>query len=101
MYCNHKFLPILMVSVSQIGYRLMSLFYHAKNHMYAHINTGDQPGLKREIGHKPIRGLCQRLKGEIFQLHFQDSKNNCLSTKHTGIPQHLPTQANKVGFVVT
>ncbi|KAL3802193.1 hypothetical protein HJC23_001737 [Cyclotella cryptica] len=29
----------------------------------AYIN-GDQPGLKREIGHKPIRGLCQRLKGK-------------------------------------
>lgn len=23
-----------------------------------------QPGLKKEIGHKPIRGLCQRLKGK-------------------------------------
>jgi DNA-directed RNA polymerase III subunit RPC1 len=22
------------------------------------------PGLKKEIGHKPIRGLCQRLKGK-------------------------------------
>ncbi|KAL7553153.1 hypothetical protein ACHAWF_018055 [Thalassiosira exigua] len=26
--------------------------------------NGDMPGLKKEIGHKPIRGLCQRLKGK-------------------------------------
>ncbi len=26
--------------------------------------NGDIPGLKKEIGHKPIRGLCQRLKGK-------------------------------------
>eukprot|EP00956_Cyclotella_meneghiniana_P004281 scaffold5251_cov75-Cyclotella_meneghiniana.AAC.3 len=36
----------------------------AENNMYARFNIGDQPGLKREIGHKPIRGLCQRLKGK-------------------------------------
>jgi hypothetical protein len=29
------------------------------------LTLGDQPGLKREIGHKPIRGLCQRLKGKF------------------------------------
>ena len=26
--------------------------------------NGDMPGLKKEIGHKSIRGLCQRLKGK-------------------------------------
>ena len=26
--------------------------------------NGDMPGLKKEMGHKPIRGLCQRLKGK-------------------------------------
>jgi DNA-directed RNA polymerase III subunit RPC1 len=50
--------------------------------MYASI-AGDQPGLKREIGHKPIRGLCQRLKGNIAVFLRNIAKPLCLNTMYS------------------
>lgn len=52
---------------------------YPNNVMYASI-AGDQPGLKREIGHKPIRGLCQRLKGNIA-VFYETLLSRCALTQ--------------------
>ena len=58
--------------------------------MYARFNIGDQPGINREIGHKPIRGLCQRLKGEISSVIIGFFETSRLNTP--GQKQHLPNR---------
>jgi hypothetical protein len=52
---------------------------YPNNVIYASI-AGDQPGLKREIGHKPIRGLCQRLKGNIA-VFYETLLSRCALTQ--------------------
>lgn len=59
------------------------------------VTLGDQPGLKREIGHKPIRGLCQRLKGKVLVSNLHKSPERmCVNESYYW-------QANRDDSVVT
>ena len=95
MCCNLRYLPTLMVSCCSDEFLLAF-----STHCYIHLTIlsqcpiGDQPGLKREIGHKPIRGLCQRLKGKVYLFRVRPLTANASQI-------NMSTQANRDDFVVT
>ena len=62
--------------------------------------NGDMPGLKKEMGHKPIRGLCQRLKGKQGRFRGNLSGKRVDFSARTVISPDPNLTINQVGVPV-
>lgn len=62
--------------------------------------NGDMPGLKKEMGHKPIRGLCQRLKGKQGRFRGNLSGKRVDFSARTVIGPDPNLRVNQVGVPV-